>query len=146
MQPQYPTSIQSLLCPLSKTCFFFFIGTNSTWNNFVHEQAVIWEQTVLAWITNNHDHPVLIVKYEDIKSNTQSELRRILDFLQVPYSSSRLKQVVARGYRTYRREHSETFDHYIPGQRDTVRSAIERVSKSLKESDLLEKANVTLYL
>ena len=126
--------------------FFFFIGTNTTWNNFVHEQAVIWEQTVLVWIINNHDHPVLAVKYEDIKSNTQSELRRMLDFLQVPYSSSRLKQVVARGYHTYRREHSETFDHYTPSQRDTVRSAIERVSKCLKESDLLGKANVTLYL
>ena len=101
---------------------------------------------MLAWITNNHDHPVLIVKYEDIKNNPQSELRRMLDFVQVPYSSSRLKQVVARGYRTYRREHSETFDHYTPDQRDTVRSAIERVSKCLKESDLLEKANVSLYL
>ena len=80
--------------------------TNTTWNNFFHEQAVLWEQTVLAWIICNHNHPVLIVKYEDIKKNTQTELRRMLNFLQVcmPYSSSRLKDVVARGYRMYRRE------------------------------------------
>ncbi len=101
---------------------------------------------MLAWSMNNHDHPVLIVKYEDIKNNIQSELRRMLDFLQVPYSSSRLKDVVARGYRMYRREHSETFDHYTPGQRDTVTSAIKRVSKRLKDNGLLEQANVTLYL
>ena len=124
----------------------FFTGTNTTWNNFVHEQAVIWEQTVLAWIINNHNHPVLIVKYEDVKKNTQTELRRMLNFLQVPYSSSRLKEVVARGYRMYRREHSQSFDHYTPDQRDTVRSTIERVSKYLKANGLLDKANVTLYL
>jgi DNA-binding NtrC family response regulator len=105
---------------------------------------MIWEQTVLAWIMNNHDHPVLIVRYEDVKNNTHSELRRMLDFLQVPYSSSRLKEVVARGYRMYRRDHGETFDHYTPGQRDTVTSAIEHVSKRLKDNGLLELANVML--
>ena len=126
-----------------ETCFF--AGTNSNWNDFVHEQATIWEQTVLAWIANNHNHPVLVVKYEDIKNNTQAEMRRMLDFLQVPYSSSRLNEVVARGYRMYQREHSDTFDHYTSGQRDIVRSAIERVSKSLRENGLLDMANVSLY-
>ena len=119
---------------------------NTSWNNFVHEQTMIWEQTVLAWIMNNHDHPVLVVKYEDVKNNTESELRRILDFLQVPYSSSRLKEVVARGYHMYRRKHSELFDHYTSGQRDTVTSAIHRVSKHLKDNGLLELVNVLLYL
>lgn len=132
------------MCPTFKT--IFITGTNLTWNNFVHEQAIIWEQTVLTWIISNHNHSVLIVKYEDIINNTESELRRMLDFLQVPYSSSRLKEVVTRGYKKYRREHSEMFEHYTTGQRDTVRSTIERVSKCLKESGLLEKGNVTLYL
>ena len=134
----------SQLCVMLKP--ILLTGTNTSWNSFVHEQAMIWEQTVLVWITNNHDHPVLIVKYEDIKNNTESELRRMLDFLQVPYSSSRLKEVVARGYHMYRRKHSESFDHYTPGQRDTVTSAIERVSKRLKDNGLLEQVNVLLYL
>ena len=115
---------------------------NTSWNNFVHEQAMIWEQTILAWITNNYDHPVLVVKYEDVKKNTESELRRILDFLQVPYSSSRLKEVVARGYHMYRRKHSELFDHYTSGQRDTVTSAIHRVSKHSKDNGLFELVKV----
>ena len=101
---------------------------------------------MLAWIANNHNHPVLVIKYEDIKNNTQAELRRMLDFLQVPYSYSRLNEVVARGYRMYQREHSETFDHYTSGQRDIMRSAVEQVSKSLRENGLLYQANVSAYL
>ena len=107
---------------------------------------MIWERTILAWIANNHNHPVLIVKYEDVKRNTEAELKRMLDFLQVPYSSSRLKEVVAKGYHVYRREHGETFDHYTPGQRDTVRTVIERVIQSLRKHGLLFQANVSVYL
>ena len=108
----------------------------------------MWERTVLAWVANNHNHPVLIVRYEDLKNNTRTvvEMKRMLDFLQVPYSSSRLSEVVARGYSVYKRQHGEEFDHYTQDQRDTVRSAIERVAKSLEEHNLLKRANVSVYL
>ena len=64
--------------------YCYYTGTNSDWNDFVHEQALIWERTVLAWVSNNHNHPVLVVKYEDLKNETVAELKRMLDFLQVP--------------------------------------------------------------
>lgn len=106
----------------------------------------MWERTVLAWVSDNHNHPVLVVKYEDLKNNTVAELRKMLDFLQVPYSLSRLQYVVGRGYSMYKRKHDEEFDHYTVDQRDTVRSAIERVARTLEEHNLLGKANVSSYL
>ena len=107
---------------------------------------MIWERTVLAWVSNNHNHPVLVVKYEDLKKDTLTEVKRMLDFLQVPYSESRLTEVVFRGYSMYKRQHVEKFDHYTTEQREVVRSAIERVSRTLHENSLLVKANVSSYL
>lgn len=101
---------------------------------------------MLAWVSNNHNHPVLVVMYEDLKKDTLTELKRMLDFLQVPYSRSRLIEVVSRGYSTYKRQHVEEFDHYTTEQREVVCSAIERVSKALQENSLLVKANVSSYL
>ena len=127
-------------------CVYLYVGTNSDWNDFVYEQATVWKRTIFAWVAENHNHPLLVVKYEDLKKNTMAELKKMLDFLQVPYSNSRLNEVMARGYSMYKREHGEVFDHYTEDQRDAVRSAIEHVSKSLEENGLLGVANVSSYL
>ena len=121
-------------------------GTNSSWDDFVREQTTIWERTVLAWVLNNHRHPVLVVKYEDVKNDTETEIAKMLNFLQVPYSRSRLREVVARGYSAYKRPHGEEFEHYTRAQRASVRAAIVRVKESLDGHNLLDKANVSLYL
>ena len=121
-------------------------GSNITWNAFVLEQTPIWERTVLAWVLNNHRHPVLVIKYEDLKNNTEEEIEKMLDFLQVPYSRSRLREVVTRGYEAYKRPHRDEFDHYTVEQRATIRAAIVRVANSLKEHKVLDKADVSLYL
>ena len=34
----------------------------------MHTGAVEWQETVLAWIVNNGGHPVIVVKYEDMKT------------------------------------------------------------------------------
>ena len=101
---------------------------------------------MLAWVLNNHRHPVLVVKYEDVKNDTETEIAKMLNFLQVPYSRSRLREVVARGYSAYKRPHGEEFEHYTREQRASVRAAIVRVKQSLDGHNLLDKANVSLYL
>ena len=123
----------------------FCAGSNSSWDAFVHEQASVWERTINGWIVNNHRHPLLVVKYENLKKNTALELKRMLDFLQVPYSTSRLGEVVGRGYSAYKRKHQEEFDHYTTDQRNVLRNVVERVSESLKNNDLLEVADVSSY-
>ena len=37
-----------------------------------------------------HDHPVHVVKFEDLKSNTSLEVGKILDFLGFPFNEKEL--------------------------------------------------------
>ena len=62
-------------------------------DEFVASQTLQWQQLVLTWVVDAMDRPVLVVKYEDLVENTQVELKRMLDFLQVPYKSSELEMV-----------------------------------------------------
>ena len=84
-------------CVLSRSVFSH-IGYNQDWNAFVHTQAVEWQKTVLGWTVNSAGHSVVVVKYEDMKTNTSKELRRMLHFLQVPYTETQFQSVVTRGY------------------------------------------------
>ena len=45
-------------------------------------------------MTADLNHPVLAVKYEDLRLDTVPEFERILDFLQAPYSALVLEELV----------------------------------------------------
>ena len=86
----------------------------------------------------------MVVRYEDLKKNTTYELRRMLDFIQVPYRQSQLYKVVDKGYIRYKRKKKE-FDHYTIEQREYVRSVIKDTAGMLTEHGLLNVANVSIY-
>lgn len=44
-------------------------------------------------MTVNHNHPVLVVKFEDLQMDTVAELKRMLDFLQTPYSNAGVEEL-----------------------------------------------------
>ena len=123
-------------------------GENRKWNVSVHRKAVKWQQTILAWVVNNMGHPVIVIRYEDMKTNTSRELRRMLDFLQVPYAEAQFQRVVNSGYETFRRRHSprDDYDHYTSEQRAFVNSVIRTTHSVLEEYHLSETCNVYDYL
>lgn len=114
----------------------------------MHTGAVEWQETVLAWIVNNGGHPVIVVKYEDMKTNTSMELQRMLDFLQFPYSETQLQSLVSKGYNTFKRNHSldGDFERFTPAQRLFVNSLVRTTNTKLEEHGLADKYNLTSYL
>ena len=112
----------------------------------MYEQATMWKKTILGWIVNNMDHPVLVVKYEDLVGNTHREIKRILDYIQVPYYTSRLNDVVNQGYSKYKRKHLYEFDHYTALQRLLIKSVMKSTSSVLSDHGLLHIANISSYL
>ena len=115
---------------------------------YVHQKALKWQQTILAWVVNNMDHPVIVIRYEDMKANTSRELRRMLGFLQVPYTEAQFQRVVNNGYEKFRRHHSpqDDYDHYTSEQRAYVNSVIRTTHSILEEYHLSETCNVYDYL
>ena len=47
------------------------------------------------WVILGKDHPVLLVKYENLKNNTLGEVKRMLHFMKVEFSD---KEVESRGF------------------------------------------------
>ena len=122
------------------------LGENEDWNNWVRNQSLMWRRTVLAWVVDNHNHSVLVIRYEDLKKDTSVSLRRMLDFLQVPYTEQRLQEVITQGFKEFKRKHSEEFDHYTQEQRELVRSVINDTLSVLKARGLSSVCNIEEYL
>ena len=97
-------------------------------------------------MVDNHNHSVLVIRYEDLKKDTSGNLRRMLDFLQVPYTEQRLQDVITQGFDNFKRNHSEEFDHYTREQREFVRSVINDTLSVLKARGLSSVCNIEEYL
>lgn len=123
-------------------------GSSKEWNEFVFKEVKVWQETLLVFLLHNYNHPVMVVRYEDLKKNTKYELRRMLDFMQVPYRQSQLDKIVNKGYSKYKRKKTlKEFDHYTLEQREYVRSVIKETADILlTEHGLLKVANVSIYL
>lgn len=63
------------------------------WESFVSEQAIIWQHMLQSWLVNNNNHPFIVVRYEKLEEKTTTELLKLLKFLDVPYSVTKLTKV-----------------------------------------------------
>ncbi len=84
----------------------------------------MWQETIFSYVVNNYNHPLLIISFEELQINREAELRRMLDFLKVPYSASTLKRVVQQDYTKYKRKKME-FKHYTREQEEYVMEVIQ---------------------
>ena len=107
------------------------------WAQFIFSSGKVWHEYFLGWLLESGDHPVLIVWFEDLKANVTTEVKRMLDFLKVPYSESELEKRLENNFEKFHRKQRDQFQHYTPGQRYYLRTVI------LKTIDILKKANFT---
>lgn len=123
----------------------------------MQKEAIIWYMTATGWLVDskaenqkqqsNKQHPVLVVRYEDLVQDTQHELKRILEFVEVPYSSKQLQEVVRSGYSDYRRHHEAEleFEHYTMKQKKRVNQMVSSLLKLLKKNGY-DSMDVTDYV
>ncbi|CAI8056765.1 WSC domain-containing protein 1 [Geodia barretti] len=123
-----------------------FFGQNAEWEEFVFTNAVIWQETLVGWLVNNHNHRVLVVRYEDLVTNTDSEVMMMLDFLGYPYSLSTISKRL-KDYNEFRRRKASTteFDHFTASQVEFVETVIENTQRILRSHRLLD-TDITHYL
>ncbi len=56
-----------------------------------------WHKHVQEWIDASRNNPdILIAKYEDLRSNTLSEMQRICDHLRLPHSAENIQTAITR--------------------------------------------------
>ena len=85
----------------------------------------------MQWL-NYKTVPVLIVGYENLHSNTYSELKRMLDFLGYLYSEDDLLCAVKSSGETFHRSHTRKDLHpYSPELQKFVLNEIKQVNAAL---------------
>ena len=98
-----------------------------------------WKKKVTFWL-NVKEYPVLFVGYENLKNNTYTELKRMLDFIGHPYSDDDILCAVKRAGEGFHRNHTnEHFNPYSPELQDFVLNEIKELDASL------QKHNIFLY-
>ena len=114
----------------------------------MHSQAIEWQNTVIGWLINNHNHPVMVVKYEDLQKNSVlTEVIKVLDFLQFPYSVTDVVRRLKKGYNEFRRKHeNETYEHFTPTQQALLQTVIRNTMHTLKSHGLSKVCDINEYL
>ncbi|EEB20243.1 conserved hypothetical protein [Pediculus humanus corporis] len=79
------------------------IGKGKFWEKFVQEQIIKWRDTNLDWFFN-FTKPTMILFYDQLISDLESNLRRLLKFLEVNVTESQLQCAIQRKEGIYKRK------------------------------------------
>ena len=78
------------------------------WIKFVHNRAPQWLAMMRNWIAGNKGHPVLVIRYEDIKLNPVREVKKMLRFLNIEYDEHEVEERLQKDFSIYHREHKQS--------------------------------------
>ena len=98
--------------------------------------------TLQNWVISEIQHPVHVVRYEDLQQDTVGEVERMLNFLNVSYNKLDMESKLKEDFGTFHRKHdpSSENEHYTPEQREVVRRALAKaitMAKAHNKSSLL---------
>ena len=92
---------------------------------------------------------MLVVRYEDLKQDTLSQVIRMLDFLNWNYSRTELAVKLQDGFNAFQRNHTDTdqYEYYTREQRLKINSVITETVSRLKnfQQDHLFKLHEYLF-
>ena len=118
----------------------YYIGTPQ-WNKFVHDFTREWKSRVKNWIIDQDSHPVLVVRYEDLKQDTIGEVKRMLNFLKIPCDEQEIEERLREDFGTFHRKHTDDdFEHYNSAQKMYIKSQLIetiRMVETKHKSDVL---------
>ena len=69
------------------------------------------------------------------------EVKRVLKFLQFPYSEEEVGSAVQSGFSSYYRNHTDSFQHFTGEQRMVVNTAISQITTRLRAHNFSDLAN-----
>ena len=99
-----------------------------------------WKRIVSAWL-GEKKYPVLVIGYENLVKNKYAELRKMLDFIEYPYSEDDILCAVKSSGEGFHRSHTKKqYNPFSPEVQDFV---LNNVIKSVDA--LLLKHNISLY-
>jgi len=108
---------------------FIFAGT--AWKKAVVTYSKTWGKHVQ--ILDSLKTPILVVKYENLLTDLHTELKRMMEFLKIPYTEEGLQCTIKSTIEGFHRIHSKNVtDPYTPDQRMAVLTEIKLANELLR--------------
>ena len=98
-------------------------------------------KTVTVWLDGHI--PVIVVKYEDLLRDTRTQLRRMLNFLEFPYTEERLDCVINHQVQTFHRKHAHNFDPFSPALHRKISEVMHQAEPLLNKFNVSYKESST---
>lgn len=102
---------------------------NPAWNNEVKRRSQEWKTHITEWL-DVKKIPVLVVGYENLINDTYTELKRMLDFTEYPYSKGDVLCAV-KSSGTFHRKHKNDSNVYSPELQQIILNVIKQVDQKL---------------
>lgn len=92
--------------------------------------------TIAESVLRSRGHAVLVVLYEQLKSDTVRQVQRVLDFLHFPYSAQAVERALEGGFNSFYRNHTDTFPHFTTQQMLLINDGIVATGNRLRSYGL----------
>ena len=87
--------------------------------------------TLVRYWLDEVNIPILVIKYEDMLTDLSTQLKKMLNFLQVPYSKTQINCVLNNQLNRFHRKKISNFDHYTPELRKMVLEELKKLEPVL---------------
>ena len=143
----WPLTVLSVSIAYMCVCICFAVS--DSWDDFLQTYMTHWVERIQHWVLEQtSDHPVMVVRYEDLKRSTGREVRRVFSFLQLPFSIKDLTQRLKEDFTTFKRPHCETcdFERYTASQTLHMKSSLEHAIHLAEQSNMSHILKLDEYL
>lgn len=124
----------------------FYSTDSEEWDKSLQSYMQAWKKRIQNWVLEKQmDHAVLIVRYEDLKSNTVKEVERMLTFLQHPFNAEDIPSRLAQDFTTFKRPHDVDFERYTSSQKLYIESVLLQTIKHAQDSNMTHVLNLEEY-
>ena len=115
---------------ITQFTFCVFVVNNSAWDRTVKSKFQQWKTHITRWlkVTNT---PVLVVGFENLKNNTFTELKRMLDFLGYPYSDDNVVCAIKSPSEKFHRKHTKDSHAFSPALRQSMVNSMKELNTDL---------------
>lgn len=118
-------------------------GKNIQWERFTQSHSSKWKYMINYNLLRDANQPQIVVWYENLKRHPVAEVKKMLDFLQVPFSDAEVEEKLQHDFTQFYRNHTDSFEHFTAAQKkrvnDVILSTVERLQSSHKFHEVANK-------
>ncbi len=88
----------------------------------------------------------MILRFEDVKRDKVSEVKKMLQFIDFPFDEKTVQERLQGDFGLFRRNHTETFEHYTVEQKKWVNNMLLEMIAILQNNGLEDEFRLQEYI